>query len=310
MEFEKWERSGFGDGENEPTKIEKIMEAHLIAYRKTGLLDSKNTNGNDLLILTTPSKFIFTEEVVSLLKNKYKADEEVGGMLWVKPQGEKESVIYLVEKVSFIRNAIEDKPRADQLNKSNAYLPDADESNTVLSEISSGGYLPMKFHTHPVKGANFLQEISYSYLKTETSDQDKFESTFPLKIGTTSLLMPRCLIVGNDSFNSDLFIGIYNGFVAPQGFEDSKKNIQAENIERAARIVSSLKLTDNQKMGIGLGAALMIFAAIKYPKYSFPVIMSLAARLPLMLSSTDQIKNPPYYNRLTKGRAEIFIPNV
>lgn len=286
------------------------MEAHVLAYHKAGLLDSKKTEGNDLLILTTPSKFIFTEDVVSTLKNKYKADEELGGILWVKPKREADQINYTVDQVSFVRNAIEDTPRNDKRNKTDAYLPDSTESKAVLTQILSGGYLPMKFHTHPVKGEYFLQEISYAYLQTETSDQDKFESAFPLQIGRSDLLMPRCLIVGNDSFNTDLFIGVYNGFISPNGFGESKKNIEQENIQRAVRIASSMKLTENQKIGIGLGAALLIFVAVKYPKYSVPVIIGLAARLPLMLSSTDQIKNPPYYNRLAKGQAELFIPKA
>jgi hypothetical protein len=60
---------------------------------------------------------------------------------------------------------------------------------------------------------------------TETSEQDKRESSLPHKIGNKKLLMPSGLIVGNDISSSDIFIGVYNGFIAPTEFENNKKKI-------------------------------------------------------------------------------------
>jgi hypothetical protein len=242
------------------------------------------------------------------LKKNYKADEEIGGVLWAKPTTKNGEIIYIIDKVSYIRNAIEDNPRNDNRNKSNAYLPDSKQLNQTLNDLFLQGYLPVKFHTHPVKGTNFLHSLTYTNLMTETSEQDNRESSQPHIIGDKKLLMPRGLIVGNDISNSDIFIGVYNGFIAPTEFENSKKKIQQENFQKTADLVSSINLSDGQKIGLAIGAALLLFVIVKYPKHSLPVIIGLGATLPLLMSNTHNIENPNYFNKISFGSADIFIP--
>jgi hypothetical protein len=242
------------------------------------------------------------------LKKNYKADEEIGGVLWAKPTTKNGEIIYIIDKVSYIRNSIEDNPRNDNRNKSNAYLPDIKQLNQTLNDLFLQGYLPVKFHTHPVKGTNFLHSLTYTNLMTETSEQDKRESSHHLVIGSKKLLMPRGLIVGNDISSSDIFIGVYNGFIAPTEFENSKRKIQQENFNKTADLVSTINLTDGQKVGLAIGAALLLFVIVKYPKHSLPVIIGLGATLPLLMTNTHNIDNPNYFNKLSFGSADIFIP--
>lgn len=284
------------------------MEQKLIEYKKAGFLDTKTVDGNELLHLTTPCRFRIDETIVADLKSNYKSDEEIGGVLWAKPTIKDGEIIHIIDKVSYIRNAIEDNQRADHRNKSNAYLPDSKELNQILNDLFLQGYLPVKFHTHPVKGTNFLHSFTYSNLMTETSEQDKRESSLPHIIGDKKLLMPRGLIVGNDISSNDIFIGVYNGFIAPTEFEDSKKKIQQENFQKTADLVSSINLSDGQKIGLAIGAALLLFVIAKYPKHSLPVIIGLGATLPLLMTNTNNIENPNYFNKLTCGGADIFIP--
>jgi hypothetical protein len=284
------------------------MEQKLIEYKNAGYLETKIVDGDELLHLTTPCRFRITENIVSDLKKNYKADEEIGGVLWAKPTTKDGEIIHIVDNVSYIRNAIEDNPRTDDRNKSNAYLPDSKELNQTLNDLFSQGYLPVKFHTHPVKGTNFLHSLTYPNLRTETSEQDKRESSLPLKIGSKKLLMPGGLIVGNDISSSDIFIGVYNGFIAPTEFENSKKKIQQENFQKTADLVSSINLSDGQKIGLAIGAALLLFVIVKYPKHSLPVIIGLGATLPLLMTNTNNIENPNYFNKLSFGSADIFIP--
>ena len=284
------------------------MEQKLIEYKNEGYLDTKIVDGDELLHLTTPCRFRVTEDIVSDLKKNYKADEEIGGVLWAKPTTKNEEIIYIIDKVSYIRNAIEDNPRNDNRNKSNAYLPDSKQLNQTLNDLFLQGYLPVKFHTHPVKGTNFLHSLTYTNLMTETSEQDKRESSHHLLIGSKKLLMPRGLIVGNDISSSDIFIGVYNGFIAPTEFENSKKKIQQENFNKTADLVSTINLTDGQKVGLAIGAALLLFVIVKYPKHSLPVIIGLGANLPLLMTNTHNIENPNYFNKLSFGSADIFIP--
>src|SRR5690606_1409650 len=156
-----------------------------------GYLDTKIVDGEELLHLTTPCRFRINEKIVSDLKSNYKTDEEIGGVLWAKPTTKDGEIIHTVDNVSYIRNAIEDAPRTDDRSKSNAYLPDSKELNQTLKDLFSKGYLPVKFHTHPVKGTNFLHSLTYPNLMTETSEQDKRESSLPHIIGNKKLLMPR-----------------------------------------------------------------------------------------------------------------------
>jgi len=53
---------------------------------------------------------------------------------------------------------------------------------------------------------------------------------------------------------------------------------------------------------------LLLFATIKYPKYSLPVIAALALTAPVLLTSTQNIEKPEYFNRLSIGKADIYIP--
>jgi len=284
------------------------MEQQLTTYKNAGYLDTKIVDGDELLHLAAPCRFRITENIVADLKRNYTSDEEIGGVLWLKPTTKEDEIIHIIDNVSYVRNAIEDNPRADHRNRSNAYLPDSKELHQTLNDLLLQGYLPVTFHSHPVKGTDFLQSLIYSNLMTETSDQDKRESSTYLKIGNKMLLMPRGLIVGNDISNSDIFIGVYNGFIAPTEFENSKKKIQQENLNKIADLVSAINLTDRQRVGMAIGAALLLFVIAKYPKHSLPVIIGLVATLPLLMTNTLKIDNPNYFNKLSLGSADILIP--
>ena len=284
------------------------MEQKLIEYKNEGYLDTNFFDGDELLHLTTPCRFRVTENIVSDLKKNYKADEEIGGVLWAKPTTKNGEIIHIIDKVSYIRNVIEDNPRADNRNKSNAYLPDFKELNQILNDLFLQGYLPLKFHTHPVKGTNFLHSLTYTNLMTETSEQDKRECSHHLVIGSKKLLMPLGLIVGNEISINDVFIGVYNGFIAPTEFEYSKKKIQQENFQKTADLISTINITDGQKVELAIGAALLLFVILKYPNHSLPVIIGLGATLPLLMTNTHNIENPNYFNKLSFGSTDICIP--
>jgi hypothetical protein len=182
------------------------MEKQLNEYKNAGYLDTTIVDGDELLHLAAPCRFRITENIVADLKRKYTSEEEIGGVLWAKPTIKEGEIIHIIDSVSYVRNAIEDNPRADHRNRSNAYLPDSKELNQALNVLFLQGYLPIKFHTHPVKGTNFLQSLTYPNVMTETSEQDKRESSMHYKIGNKILLMPPGLIVGKDISSSDIFI--------------------------------------------------------------------------------------------------------
>ena len=284
------------------------MQQKLIEYKKAGFFDTKIVDGKEILHLATPCRFRIIETIVEDLKSNCKSYKEIGGILWSKPTILEGEIIHSIDKVSYIRNAIDDNPRTDDRNSSNAYLPDRKEYNKILNELFSQGYLPVKFHTHPVHDTNFLCSLTYSDLMSETSEQDQHESLQPLKIGNQYLLMPRALIVNNVFLSNAIFIGVYNGFIAPNEFENSKKKIQEENFNKTVALLSSVNLKDTEKFGLSIGAALLLYAIVKNPKFSLPVIFGLSATIPLLLTNTKNIENPYYFNKLSYGSASIFIP--
>jgi hypothetical protein len=284
------------------------MEHKLIEYQHLGYLDSMIVDGEELLHLSTPCRFRVSEDIVSDLKKNYKPDPEIGGILWSKPTTEFNEIVHIVDKVTYIRNAIDDYPRADHRNKSNAYLPDRNELNQTLNDLFSQDYLPVIFHTHHVNGTDILQFVTFPNLMTETSEQVKRESYLPYKIGNKKLFMPRGLIVGHDISSSDIFIGVYDGFIAPREFDDSIRKIKQENFQKAADLVSSINPSDGQKIGLAIGAALLLIVIAQYPKHSLPVIIGLCATLPLLMTNTNNVDNPEYFNKFSDGKADIFIP--
>lgn len=284
------------------------MEKIISDLQHFGFLETKRINGEDILHIASPCVFKIQSTVVKSLKKNYLPNEEIGGVLWAKPIMQNNERVYVIDNVSYVRNAIEDNTRKEGINKTNAYLPDLKQLNQELDRIFNSLYLPVKFHSHPTEDIETLESLTNPYFQTETSEQDVKESLYPLNVESKKILMPRCLIVGNSVLKSDVFIGVYNGFIAPTEFEASKRRIIDENIRKTADYISSVNLTKGQKIGLGIGAALFLFTIFKYPKYSLPVIIGLTATLPTLLTNTQNIDRPKYFNRLLIGDAYIYIP--
>lgn len=284
------------------------MEDLISKLQSKGFLETTFNNGEEIFHISTPCCLRIEADVVSDLKKNYIVDEEIGGVLWAKPTIVNEDIVYRIDRVSYIRNSIEDKPRKDNKKKSDAYLPDPKQRENELHDIFTQEYLPLEFHTHPVKGLNFIDSLTNTLLQTETSPQDQSSSSTPYNIESRKLLMPCGLIVGNDIYKQDTFIGIYNGFVAPLDFKESKLQVQKENIKKTTDLISKNNLNDGQKIGLLIGVLLLLFVIVKYRKYSIPVFLSLSATLPLLLTNTQNIENPSYFNKLTFGSVDIYIP--
>ena len=284
------------------------MKKYLNELQQSGFLQIKQIDNEVLFHISTPCVFRIESDIVQSLKKNYIPTEEIGGILSAKPSLINNERIFVIDKVNYVRNAIEDNPRTDGLNKSNAYLPDFKQLNQENSNTLKQNCLPISFHTHPTKSTEHFKTIINQNFQTDTSDQDKRESELPIKIDGQKLLMPRCLIVGDAILSTDVFIGVYNGFISPVDFNKSKKKVMDENIRKTADFFSSIDLTTGQKIGLGIGAALLIFSVIKYPKYSLPVLFGLASTAPLLLTNTQNIERPEYFNRLSFGYADIYIP--
>ncbi len=285
--------------------------------KSKGFLRNVEFEGKNILILTTPCRIVITQKEVSHLKGKYLAEEEVGGVMWAKPTDSNGERIYIIDNIKFIRNAIEDKPIYDDngrlLRKEDAYLLDAKEYKDELKKIYPSKFLPIRFHTHPTKGKDILSSIRHQHVQTNTSEQDAKESKTYDILGNQYLLMPRGLVVGNKDLGNDLFVGVYDGFIAPEGFEESKRKVQQENMtsiyNTISNKISSWKLDKEEKIALGVGAVLILgYLIYRTRKYSAPVIIGVAAAGSVLLNSTSTVNNPDYFNKLSFGDVDINIP--
>jgi hypothetical protein len=283
-----------------------------------GFLKSTTVNNDTYLIISTPCRIRVTQKEVARLKSEYLENEEIGGVMVAHPIIQNNEKVFLVNDIKIIRNAVEDKPIYDKktgilLRKSNAYLLDWEQYISYREKIIERGCLPIRFHTHPTKGKDIFDKLRQQSLQTDTSEQDQIESKHEDRIESHKLLMPRGLIVGNTDFGNELFIGVYDGFVAPPSFDESKIKIQHEHFNNIgssiSKKVASWNLTDNEKIFYGITVALIFgFVVYKTRKFSVPAILSLGVVAPILLTNTRSIENPEYFNKLSFGAADIFIP--
>ena len=275
---------------------------------KTDYLTFKeNEEGEKIYHIKSPCTFIIKDEIVKKLESQYLPEEEIGGIIWVKPKNKDDKYEFVSDKVTFIRNAIEDKPKERGRTRKNSYLPDTKVLNETYLEVFKSGYLPIRFHSHPTKGNDFLNEFMKFNLSRETSEQDRKVSEYPLNIGEEKLLLPRGLIVGNNKISGDIFIGVYNGFIAPKGFKETKDEVVKENMDKAFEAASNIKLTDNQKIFAGIAVFLLLVVIVKYRKHSLPIILGLGAMIPSMLENTN--KKSKYYSQSSTGDVILEIPD-
>lgn len=287
------------------------MDNLILQLFNEGFLQTGENDGKSIYHLTTPCRFNISQSVVKKIRESYLSDEEIGGIFWAMPTISNDEKVFVIEEVSFIRNAIEDTPvykDGSLRTKKDTYLYDLKIHEEVLEKVFSANNLPVRFHSHPTKGSNVVENIINQQLQTETSEQDRKESEYTHQRDGCNLLMPRGLIVGNGDLSKDIFIGLYNGFIAPVDFEKSKQKIREENIKQIGDAISSKTFNDNQKMLFGLGALLLLVAIIKYPKYSIPTIIGLAATASIFLTHTAKSDQPSYFNKLSFGEANIYIP--
>lgn len=282
-----------------------------------GFIKPVRFGDEEIFVWATPCRVKISENIVEELKAAYLPDAEIGGILLAQPEiinGEK---IFFVEQVRFIRNAVEDIEsfREDGVlrTKANAYLPDIKEATRLQSEAYRAKVLPLKFHTHPTKGKDILDSFHLQAFETNTSKQDLKESKYFNMVNGKKLLLPRALIVGNSDWGKELFIGIYDGFIAPGGFDETKSMIRQENISKlrngVAEAFRKWDVSEQQKWMYGIGAVLLLgFLLYRTRKFSIPVVAGLTVILPVLLSQTTAAKDPPYYNWLKAGDVDIFIP--
>lgn len=279
--------------------------------KQQSILTEQSINNENIYSLNRPAKLIFDESITEVIRSNYKADEEIGGLLWVNPEHQESQlgIILRVEKVSFIRNAIEDKLRTDNRSKKDAYLFDQKEFIEEYSNCIKKGFIPLKFHTHPTDGIDLMEEWRHTMRNWETSQADINEAQlFELAEANCKVILPRVLIVGHGNFIGEFFYGVYGGMISPNDFKESKEIVQKEHWENFFNKTKKIQFNDGDKALLLVGLAFLIFIVIRYRRTSIPILASLGLLAPFFLTNTDSIESAKYFSKTKRGKIEILIP--
>lgn len=267
----------------------------------------KAQDPNEKLYLATPYRVVINADVTKSLRSNYLPTEEKGGLLWAKAKIKGGERILVLEKVSFIRNAIDDTVRDDGLTSANAYLRDSKEYQSVFQELINAEFLPFAFHTHPIIGNSILEQINHRNSNMDTSQADINASERLYAIYGHNVHLPHVLIMGN-TLGDELFIRLYGGNNSPASFVEASRETMSENLDSLFSKLEWNKFSTGQKILTGAIAATAFFGTILRPKMAAAIMVAGA---PLAFSLITDTHSPsPHYCRLTDEReATILVPN-
>ena len=103
-----------------------------------------------------------------------------------------------------------------------------------------------------------------------------------------------------------MFIGFYNGLIAPIEFDDCRETQIKNAMEQILDSVSDWAKEGNNKwwlIGGGIVTALLI---IRYSKHAIPMILLLVAMIPIFIN--DKQGQSKYFTQITSGNATIDLP--
>jgi hypothetical protein len=284
------------------------MQKKLLYFKENNFLFSKVKDGKEILHFTTPFDITVVSDITAELKSEYRKYEEKGGLMWARPISSQGKITYFIEKITWVRNAIEDTPNDKGYNKANCYQPDAVNFFAALDTIFKAGCFPLRFHTHPTEDVSEPYLIFHENYVNETSDGDRKSSETAYSFEGLQILTPRCLVVGNKSYSDELFIGFYDGGVAPKDFQSTKELTRREKIDEFGSTFSSIELTPNQKIAAGVLIVGLILVGIRYRKTVAPIMLGTLAIGGAMLTRQEKDKTPKYYCMLSDGEVTIHFP--
>jgi hypothetical protein len=266
-----------------------------------GVLIEGTKNGRQYLHLQTPCKVHLTNSANNQLRDNYTADQEKGGILVAIPKRINGVTHLTIDRVIFLTNV------ADTPQKS--YQPDNKDLNQALKDTYAGqteNSLPIHFHTHPTHSDNPMNELFNYINQSNTSEQDQLVSDTAVSIGDWSVLMPRSLVLCSGKLSDRMFIGFYNGLIAPIEFESHRNEQTQKAMESIFKDVSEwAKEGDNKWWLVGGGIALALLI-VNDNKSAIPLILMLIPMSQMFIN--DQHGQPKYFAQVTKGAVTIDLP--
>ena len=275
----------------------------IIKLKEEGVLIEGTKNNKVYLHLQTPCKIHLTDTAIKQLRDNYQTDQEKGGVLVAIPKRINNVTHLTINRIILLTN-VSDTPQ-------NSYLPNMKELKQAYKDTYSGqmeNSLPIHFQTHPTHSDNPINELFNYIFQCNTSKQDQLVSDIPFSIGGLNVLMPRSLVLCNGKNSEKLFIGFYNGLIAPIEFE-THRNKQTQNaIESISKSISEWAKEENNKwwlVGGGIALALII---VHNNKFAIPLIFMLFLMLRMFID--DTYTQPKYFAQIKKETITIDLPGL
>jgi hypothetical protein len=277
----------------------------VLKLKEENILIEGEKNGKKYLHLKTPCKVHVTENAVKQLRDNYVPKMEKGGVLVAQPKKVGGVTHLTIDKVIFITND-SDKPES-------SYRAEEKELNKALKDTYCGkseNTLPIRFHTHPTHSDNPMNEMMSYMFQCNTSEQDQLVSDYPVSIGDLSILMPRSLVLCG-GISSSMFLGFYNGLIAPIEFESLRNEKMSEAMQSTFKSVSEWAKEGNNKWWLIGGGVGLVFLMIRYPKVIFPMLFMLTAMAPILINAqTASSEESEYFAHVTRKEVTIVFPEL
>lgn len=273
----------------------------ILKLKEEGVLIEGKKNGTQYLHLQTPCKVHLTDNATNQLRDSYQADQEKGGVLVAIPKRMNGVTHLTIDRAIFLTNA----SAAPQ----NSYRPDSKELSQALKDTYSGqteNSLPIRFHTHPTHSDNPMNEMFNYIFQCNTSEQDQFVSDTPVSVGDLSVLMPRSLVLCNSKLSKRMFIGFYNGLIAPIEFEAHRHEQTQKAMDSIFKNVTEWAKDGSNKWWLVGGGITLAFLIIRYNKFAIPLILMLIPMSQMFIN--DQHGQPKYFAYVARGAVTIDLP--
>ena len=118
--------------------------------------------------------------------------------------------------------------------------------------------------------------------------------------------MPRSLVLCNGKLSDRMFIGFYNGLIAPIEFEAHRNEQTQKAMESIFENVSEWAKDESNKWWVIGGGITLAFLIIHYNKFAIPLILMLIQMSQMFIN--EQHGQPKYFAQITKGAVTIDLP--
>lgn len=222
----------------------------------------KKDASRDIYKLSTPSWIEIDKTIIGQFLTLPKSRES-GGVLVAAPLIEEGRRKLRITNVRVLKN-ISLRPRISYLWNEVSFVK-------VRNYCVDNGFIPLSFHTHPVRGKDFVEKIIEFFRQIETSQADR-EKIEKIYLNSEQVLFaPDILIV--PGLLGIIVFGVYGGFVALKSLADTFTYLLLKpNLPEMTKNINNL-LSGILALGIAratkLDKIVVLIASAFYPEMEY-----------------------------------------